>query len=391
MLESPAFRHGEYVKVKDTGIGIKDEDIDKIFKRFERVNLEHNSTIEGTGLGLAIVQLLCSKMGGDIHLESEYGKGSVFTLTIPQKVISCEPVGNFREKFEQSIINKAHYHELFKAPDAHILIVDDTHFNLVVAMGLLKKTEIKIDTASGGADAINMAGERSYDLILMDQRMPEIDGTEALHKIREFDQLTPIICLTADAILGARARYLAEGFTDYLTKPIDSRALEKMLLKYLPPEKIVTIKEVEEEIPEDKNNEFIKLKEFGINFEVGLRYSRDDQALYRTLLGEYINSSDERIASLKKFSASKDYQHYGIVVHALKSSSKMIGATELFEVCAKLEQAANDCDIETIQNRTPALLELYDKILSAIRSAEVANDTPKHEADDEILEFFPDS
>ena len=379
------------ILVKDTGIGIKKEDLDKIFRRFERVNLEHNSTIEGTGLGLAIVQLLCSKMGGKINLESEYGKGSVFTLTIPQKVISCEPVGNFRKKFEQSIINKEHYHELFKAPEAHILIVDDTHFNLVVAMGLLKKTEIKIDTASNGADAITFAGERPYDLILMDQRMPGIDGTEALHRIREFDQNTPVICLTADAILGARARYLSEGFTDYLTKPIDSAALEKMLLKYLPKDKIITIKEAEEKTPQDETDDFAKLKGSGIQVDVGLRYSQNDKALYRTLLSEYILSFEEKFDSIKKFCASKNFERYGIVVHSLKSSSRMIGAIELSELCANLEKASDNSEIEVIQNRTPALLDLYEKIIDAIRSSGVVDTKEQHKSDDEILEFFPET
>lgn len=379
------------ILVEDTGIGIKKEDLEKIFKRFERVNLEHNSTIEGTGLGLAIVQLLCSKMGADIKLESEYGKGSVFTLTIPQKVVSCEPVGNFRKKFEESIINKEHYHELFKAPEAHILIVDDTHFNLVVAMGLLKKTEIQIDTASNGADAITLSGERSYDLILMDQRMPGIDGTEALHRIREFDKSTPVICLTADAILGARARYLSEGFTDYLTKPVDSAALEKMLLKHLPKNKIVKVKKDDEKISENELGDLAVLKENGIQVEVGLRYSQNDRELYRTLLNEYVLSSDERINSIKKFSESKDLEQYGIVVHALKSSSRMIGATELSEVCAKLEKASDNGEIETIQNRTSALLELYEKIISALRSADVADTESQHKSDEEILEFFPET
>ncbi|MDY6399184.1 MAG: ATP-binding protein [Synergistales bacterium] len=375
------------IVVKDTGIGIKKEDLDKIFRRFERVNLEHNSTIEGTGLGLAIVQLLCSKMGGKINLESEYGKGSTFTLTIPQKVISCEPVGNFREKFEQSIINKAHYHELFKAPDAHILIVDDTNFNLVVAVGLLKKTEIKIDTSLSGADAVALAKECSYDLILMDQRMPEMDGTEALHKIREFDKNTPVICLTADAILGARARYLAEGFTDYLTKPIDSEALEKLLLKYLPKEKIILVKETEEKTTADEASDFIKLKESRIDVEIGLGYSQNDEALYRALLSEYVASSDEKINSLKKFCASEDCRRYAIVVHALKSSSRMIGAKDLSGVCAQLEKSADSGDIETLQNNTPAMLELYEKIISAIKSADIYQE--KTHEDDEILEFFP--
>ena len=377
------------ILVRDTGIGIKSEDIDKIFRRFERVNLEHNSTIEGTGLGLAIVQLLCGKMGGSIDLASNYGKGSVFTLTIPQKIISCEPVGNFREKFEKSIINKGHYHELFKAPLAHVLIVDDTHFNLVVAMGLLKKTEIKIDTASGGEEAVTLAHEHSYDLILMDQRMPGVDGTEALHRIREFDAYTPVICLTADAILGARARYIAEGFTDYLTKPIDSRALEKMLLKHLPKEKIIRVQEAEEDITQDETDDFTQLRENGIRVDVGLRYSQNDRALYRTLLGEYVMSSGDRITSIKKFCASKNFQQYGIVVHALKSSSRMIGAAELSEICARLEEASDNGDTDTIESRTPGMLELYEKIIGAIRSA---IDTEKqNDPDDDILEFFPET
>ncbi|MBQ7221146.1 MAG: response regulator [Synergistaceae bacterium] len=379
------------ITVRDTGIGIKKEDLAKIFRRFERANLEHNSTIEGTGLGLAIVQLLCGKMGGHIDLESEYGKGSLFTLTIPQKVISCEPVGNFRKKFEQSIINKEHYHELFKAPGAHILIVDDTHFNLVVAMGLLKKTEIKIDTASGGEEAVALAGERSYDLILMDQRMPDVDGTEALHRIRVFDQSTPVICLTADAILGARARYLSEGFTDYLTKPIDSAALEKMLLKHLPPEKIIRINEVDGKVPDEPADDFTKLAESGIDIEAGLGYSQNDKELYRTLLSEYITSSDEKINAIKKFCASQNCQRYGIVVHALKSSSRMIGAAKLSELCAQLEEASDNEDISMIRDRTPALLDMYGEVIRAIRSAEAADTESQQTHDDEVLEFFPEA
>ena len=283
---------------------------------------------------------------------------------------------------------------MFKAPAAHILIVDDTHFNLVVAMGLLKKTEIKIDTASGGADAVALAGERSYDLILMDQRMPGIDGTEALHRIREFDPNTPVICLTADAILGARARYLSEGFTDYLTKPIDSRALEKMLLKYLPKEKIISIKAAEEKTPEEKTDDFAKLRESGIQVETGLRYSQNDRALYRTLLSEYVISSGERINAIKKFCESQDCRQYGIVVHALKSASRMIGAMELSEVCAQLERASDNNEAATIQSMTPALLKLYAEIIGVIRSADVADTGEQHkpdESDGEILEFFPEA
>lgn len=377
------------IVVKDTGIGIKEEDIDKVFRRFERVNLEHNSTIEGTGLGLAIVYLLCSKMGGTVDLKSEYGKGSVFTLTIPQKVISSEPVGNFREKFERSILKREHYHELFKAPTARILIVDDTHFNLVVAEGLLRKTDIVVDTAGSGADAVSLAEEYAYDLILMDQRMPGMDGTEALHRIREFDARTPVICLTADAILGARARYLAEGFTDYLTKPIDGGALEKMLLKYIPEEKIVAVTESEESITEVQADDFAVLRKNGIKVDVGLRYAQNDEGLYRSLLSEYVASSEERANALREFCGTGDCEQYGIVVHALKSASRMIGAEELSVLCGELEGASDEGEIGKIREKNSDLLRMYDEVVGVIRSARIA--VSGRVEDDEVMEFFPDT
>lgn len=234
---------GLVVCVRDTGIGIREEDIAKLFAKFERVDLERNSSVEGTGLGLAITKNLLDLMGGTIEVKSIYGVGSAFTITIPQTVVSVEPVGNFREKFEQSVLAAKAKKDSFRAPDARILIVDDTRMNLTVAAGLLKNTGIGIDTAGGGEEAIKLAQSVPYDLILMDQRMPIMDGTEAMRCIRAQEdganRTTPMICLTADAVSGARERYLAQGFTDYLTKPIDSAALEKMLVKYLPAEKVI--------------------------------------------------------------------------------------------------------------------------------------------------------
>ncbi|MCR5674118.1 MAG: response regulator [Lachnospiraceae bacterium] len=226
------------VSVRDTGIGIKEEDRARLFKKFERMDIEKNSTIEGTGLGLAITGSLLEMMGGSIEVDSRYGRGSTFTAYIPQEVTSAEPIGNFRERYENSIRAQKARKESFHAENAHILIVDDTELNLAVAKGLLKKTQIAIDTATGGEAAIRLARESRYDLILMDQRMPEMDGTTAMRKIKEdpnsLNGKTPFICLTADAITGARERYIAEGFNDYLTKPIDGASLEKVLLQYLP-------------------------------------------------------------------------------------------------------------------------------------------------------------
>ncbi|MCR4806410.1 MAG: response regulator [Lachnospiraceae bacterium] len=231
------------VMIKDTGIGIRKEDMDKLFDSFQRLELERNSTIEGTGLGLAISDLLVSMMGGNITVDSEYGAGSTFIITIPQKVISCEPIGNIKVSVDDPGNVRQPYKASFTAPDAHILIVDDTNVNLLVVESLLRDTKIRIDTAHSGSEAVSLCGENKYDLVIMDQRMPNMDGTEALGHIRSqkdgANRDTPIICMSADAVIGARERYIAEGFDDYLSKPINSHELEQALTKHLPQDKII--------------------------------------------------------------------------------------------------------------------------------------------------------
>ncbi len=233
------------IVVKDTGIGIRPEDMDKLFGSFERFELKRNSTIEGTGLGLAISHQLVSMMDGKIEVESEYGEGSTFTIVIPQKIISCEPVGKLGEHEKAGNAGKKRHKASFAAPDAVILVVDDTHLNLKVATALLKDTGLKIDTAESGKRALELADTNKYDVILMDQRMPNMDGTETLRHIRATENAlnvkTPVICMTADAIIGSRERYIAEGFDDYLSKPIKVAELEETLIKYLPADKVTMV------------------------------------------------------------------------------------------------------------------------------------------------------
>ena len=287
--------------VKDTGIGISEENIGKLFGKFERVDLEKNSTKEGTGLGLAITKMLLDMMGGDVKVESTYGVGSTFTVSIPQQVLSEEPVGNFREKFEKSIGSAKTYHESFRAPTAKILIVDDTKMNLIVATEFLRDTQIQIDTAGGGKEAVELALQNKYDVILMDQRMPEMDGEEAFREIKNHKEgpniETPVICLTADAVVGARERYLSKGFIDYLTKPIDSTYLEMMLKKYIPQNKIEIVSpEKEKTVASDDGNEktvspFHSMEESGIDTAKGLANCGGDEAFYRSILLEYVKGA----------------------------------------------------------------------------------------------------
>ena len=394
------------VSVKDTGIGIKQEDINKLFQKFERVDLQQNSTVEGSGLGLAITKNLLELMHGSIKVESVYGEGSTFTATIPQKVVSTEPVGDFKMKFEKSVQEAEVYHESFRAPDAHILIVDDTRMNLTVAVGLLKKTQMDIDTAASGLEAIGLAKTIKYDLILMDQRMPGMDGTETMKNIKALEsgvnKETPFICLTADAVSGARTHYLAEGFTDYLTKPIDSKALERTLMKYLPDEKLITDFKAEEETQEEKTlpqaDEFEPMRLAGIDPEVGLRFCQGDKDLYRSIIIDYAQTSDEKMKNIIEYFTKEDWKNYAICVHALKSTSKTIGANDLSDISLRLEMAANESDASLIRAEHDSMLTQYKKVVEAIRKVEPeAQSTAKQEdalefspEDDDVLEFNPD-
>ena len=228
--------------VSDTGIGIREEDKGKLYSQFERVDMDQTRTIEGTGLGLAITYDLTVMMGGRIDLISSYGVGSTFTVKIPQKVIGNAPVGDYSVETPENRETKG-YRESFTAPEARILVVDDTALNLLVFKELLKKTQVQIDTARSAGEAIRLTMDTVYDVIFMDQRMPHTDGIQAMNMIREqhggSNRETPIICLTADAVSGARERYIAAGFVDYLTKPVESEKLESMLCRYLPETKVI--------------------------------------------------------------------------------------------------------------------------------------------------------
>ena len=396
------------IAVRDTGIGIREEDIAKLFTKFQRVDLDANSTVEGTGLGLAITRSLLTMMSGSIQVESVYGEGSTFTVTLPQKIVSCEPAGGIRTRPEEHALEGRAYEESFRAPDARILIVDDTPMNLTVAVALLKDTEIRIDTASGGEEALGLTQAKEYDLILMDQRMPRMDGTEALRRIRAQEnganRKTPVICLTADAVIGAKERYLAEGFTDYLTKPIDSRELEQMLMRYLPQEKLVAVQR-EKQDPGSSDSadagedRYAPLRRAGISPEVGLRYCQKDETLYGSLLRDYAGNAEQKAREIEGFYASGDWKNYAILVHSLKSSSRMIGATALSEMAAKQEAAADEGRESEIAAGHGAMLSLFKDTANAVRALIRSPEAPSEEdsaarqftsGEEEIMEFLPE-
>ncbi|MBR5406607.1 MAG: response regulator [Lachnospiraceae bacterium] len=227
------------VSVKDTGIGIKPEDMPKLFSEFERIEEERNRNIEGTGLGMSITWRLLDLMGSKLMVDSTYGVGSTFSFSLKQRVINRNELGDSYNAYQNK---RKKYETRFTAPEARILVIDDTEMNLMVFKSLLKKTFIQIDTACSGDEGLKYAAGDKYDIVFIDHMMPGKDGIETLHDLKGSgegpNKATPAICLTANAISGAREKYLSEGFDDYITKPIDPTALEEIILKYLPHEKV---------------------------------------------------------------------------------------------------------------------------------------------------------
>lgn len=224
--------------VIDTGIGIKQEDLSKLFDSFKRLELNKNRNIEGTGLGLNIAKQLVDLMQGTITVESEYGKGSIFTVSIPQKVMEKKPIGDFEEALKEYRKGKQVTKKSFTAPDARILIVDDNSVNLSLMKGLLKRTKIKVDAVASGKECLEITKGTTYDIILMDHMMPELDGVETLRMLREEvsnpNRDAVVVALTANAIAGCREMYLEYGFNDYFAKPIQGDKLEELIIQYLP-------------------------------------------------------------------------------------------------------------------------------------------------------------
>ncbi|MCR5626909.1 MAG: response regulator, partial [Lachnospiraceae bacterium] len=369
-----------HVSVKDTGIGIKPGDLKKLFNEFERLDEKKTRNIEGTGLGMTITKNLLEMMGSQLVVESEYGKGSVFSFDLDQKVIKWEALGDYASTYHDRVASREHYKEKFTAEDAKVLVVDDTKTNLDVFCILLKNTKVKIDTAGSGEEALSAVGENKYDLIFLDHMMPEKDGIETLHDMREkrdnknYD--TPVVCLTANAISGAREKYISEGFVDYLTKPIDPDALEEMLIKYLPKDKVHISENGDG--TDDKDNEddsvMARLEKIkGIDVKEGLKYCVEAE-LYLEVIESYYSEIDVNAEQIELYYNENNIKDFTVKVHSLKSSSKSIGAVRLSEKAALLEKAGKDGNMDYIRENTSEVLrelrELKDS-LSEILSKEV--------------------
>ncbi len=357
-------------EVKDTGIGIRREDINKLFDEFIRMDERRNRAVEGTGLGLNITRELLDLMGSRLFVDSVYGEGSVFSFEILQGVVRNEPVGNINGKLKST--SHQQYHVKFTAEDANLLVVDDTKVNLDVIKNLLKNTKIKIDTAESGAEALELVRRNEYDVIFLDHLMPKMDGPETLRKMMDMkDNLSskaPVISLTANALSGARDQYLKAGFKDYLSKPVNPRELEDMLFKFIPPEKVRTLSGQDDK----KNDPGLPSWLFeaeGIDTAAGIK-SCSSADIYLIALEAFYETISENADEIEAYYRREDIENYTVKVHAVKSSARTIGALALSEKAAALEKAGHSSDLTTIRGNTEEFLKDYRaflKILSPLQ------------------------
>lgn len=377
------------VSVKDTGIGIKKENLDLLFSAFQRVDEKRNRNIEGTGLGLKITKQFLDIMGGTIEVDSVFGKGSEFTVKIPQKIVNgYDELGNFSSYVHISTNEEDNQTTRFRCPGCTILAVDDVEMNLKVIKGLLRDTQLTIDTAVSGAECLDRIMEKKYDIILMDHMMPNMDGVETFAEMKKrtqfFDGKTPVIMLTANAIQGVREEYLSYGFTDYLSKPVREDDLNSMLLKYLPKEKVTLVYDkpsppVKEEVkkkPVNPEEAFSNQKEtevqdtvqsdfekrFGfLDVKTGLTYCMESEEFYESIIREYRNTS--KYEDIQEAYDNADVELYATLVHGVKSSSMTIGAVEVSELAKALEFASKSGDIDYLKEHHYEFMRKYGTLL----------------------------
>ncbi|MBO6108311.1 MAG: response regulator [Eubacterium sp.] len=354
-----------HVTVADTGIGIRPENIHRLFNSFDRIDNNRARQIEGTGLGLNITSKLLEFMGSKLMVESVYGEGSVFSFNIAQKVTDWDVIGDFNEAIKRISKRRNEKKTQFIAPGVRILVVDDAPMNLDVVTGLLKRTQMMVDTATIGRECLKKVALHRYDLVFLDHRMPGMDGIETLKNL--FKQYggrdkgaPPVIALTANAVQGAREEYIMNGFSDYLTKPVMADELEEILIKFIPQDEITYIAQDQETqealvLPEWLDNINLLDTDMGIGYCGGV-------SEYIDALTIFAGSVNERAEELREALDSGDINRFTILIHALKTMTKSIGAVELSHLAESLEEAGKGEDHSAIAAGAAVFADLYTNL-----------------------------
>ena len=342
------------ISVRDTGRGIKTEQIDKLFTKFQRLDEDKNTTTEGTGLGLAITKRLVEMMGGKIVVQSTYGEGSTFTIYLNQEIRN-----GLYEK--EDVVE-----DVISFEGKKVLLIDDNKLNLKVGTKILKEYDLDVTCIDSGFECLSkIKNKEYYDIILMDIMMPKMGGVETLKKLKDIEGFnTPVIALTADAIQGREKKYLEVGFSGYLTKPIEKHELSKVLSKYL--NKVEKNVEVKEEVT-DSNEldvEFLKSNDIDVDSSIELLGDLD---MYNETLKDFLTESEDRLPKMDKFLKEKDASNYAILAHAMKSDSKYLGFKKLAELSLNHELEGKNNNVEYLKNNYEELMTEVDRIIDIVK------------------------
>ncbi|MBO5588270.1 MAG: response regulator [Anaerovibrio sp.] len=323
--------------VEDTGCGIKPTDLVKLFSSFEQVDTKRNRSVEGTGLGLAISKRLCRSMGGDITVDSIYGKGSIFTWTVVNKVDDWKPMGKLNK--DDSLFQRKLFKYTFTAEEATALIVDDNRVNLKVAEGMLAPYKVKTTCVESGAEALNLLTNEKFDIVFMDHMMPVMDGVECMYKIREIPgcQYTVVIALTANAISGMKEQYCEYGFQGFLAKPIEAKELDECLKQFLPEEKINKLEKP---------------------------FTSQTDTIDQDILKQVYTDGRKKMKLLGSLIENEDYANYIIEVHALKTVAAIINQKELSQMAREHEMAGKDGNYDFIRRNFDKLMAKYASVIA---------------------------
>ncbi len=359
------------VAVKDTGIGIK-ESKEVLFASFQRSGDLKAHHIEGTGLGLSITQELLKMMGSELMMESVYGKGSIFYFNLPQTVVGDEPMGDLNDLYKRQEEPQKKYRESFTAPKARILLVDDNAMNRTVVQSLLKQTKVQIDTAEDGRVCLKMCEKNRYDLILMDHLMPNMDGIEAFHALRADSRgpnfETPVIILTANAVAGMKQGYLDEGFTSFLSKPVQGELLEKALIEYLPSSLVKLSEELELDTSAEEERQasvrkiIDRLQLPDLDLDDALEYSSGKVADVLETIHGYVLEMGMNRENISREYKAENWSNFKIHVHALKSTSRVVGAIHMAFLAEQMEKAADTEDTAYINEHYEMLIREYEEL-----------------------------